>query len=199
MVVVFAKTRHEGEVFIIRTVECPRKEEIDKPVLFEGVAEVMQVLGNKRRCLHRGRLDDALEHDPIAEVLKDSRADEFRAVLASVALPDEKHAEGAILSQVGGHDAHHVHVVLDARHLLGHVGQVQEGADPSVAAAADDERPVGRMDQQKLVEVGHGLRVLAGGGGRRTGAGVLFGARLVLSLPLERRPQLVDGVDRPQI
>lgn len=211
MGVVFAKTRHKSQVLIIRTIECSRKEEINKISLFEGKAEVMQVLGSKWRRLHRRCLNDTLKHDPIAVVLKDSCADEFCAVRASVALPNNKHTESVFLIFVGGHDAHHVHIILYACHvsplsfsikviyLLFYVGQVEEGADAPVAAAADYEGTIGWMDQQKLVEVGHGLRVLACRGRRCTGPGVLFWTCLGTSLFLERRPQLVDAVDRPQV
>lgn len=209
--VVLAETRDESKVFIIRTIECPRKEEINEPIVLEGVAEVVQVSGNKRHGLHCGWLDDALKHNPFPVVLQDSCADEFCAVQAPVALSDKKHIKGVSLSFVGGHDAHHVDVILYARHvsplsfavtviqLLLHIGQVQEGADASVAAATDYERAVGRVHQQELVEVGHELGVLAGRGRRRAGPSVLFGARFSAGFQAERRPQLVDVVDRSQV
>lgn len=211
MVVVFTKPRHEGQVFVIWSIKCPREEEINKPILLEGVAEVVQVPGSKRHRLYRRRFDDALEHHPVPEVLQDPRADEFCTVQGPVALTDKKHSNGLSIFNVGGHDAHHIDIVLYAGHvsplsftvtviqLLFHIGKIKEGADASVAAAANYERAVGRVDQQKLVEVGHGLRVLAGWGRRGTGPGILFWARLGASLQFERRTQLKDGVNSSQV
>jgi len=85
-VVDLAHARHEREVAVLLHAERAREQEVDVAAVLEDEAEVVQVAQHEGAGLHRRRLDDAVEHHPVAVALQDARGDELGAVVAAVAL-----------------------------------------------------------------------------------------------------------------
>lgn len=80
----FTHPGDKGEVLVVLHPERPGEQEVDKPAVFEGEAEVVAVAQPEGVGLDRGGFDDAVEVHPFTLVfLEDPGGDQLGAVLAA--------------------------------------------------------------------------------------------------------------------
>lgn len=84
--IILAHPGDEGEVLCVLQPQCPWEQEVDKFVVFEGKAEVVEVPQHEGIGLDGGGLNDAVENHPVTIVLEDAGGDQLGAVVAAISL-----------------------------------------------------------------------------------------------------------------